>query len=171
MDERVGARHLQWNVSVRRKAVLIGVNYFGQRGRLYGCITDVRNMAAFLVEHLGYRSQDLIMLTDDQCRPSSQPTKSNILKAMRWLVNDARAGDILFFHYSGHGIQWNNNNHGAEEIIYPVDFSKNSFIPFDEMHRIMFGNLQTGVGLTVILDSYHFRLSVLLDHFFGASPS
>lgn len=34
-----------------------------------------------------------------------QPTRQNILEAMRWLVAGAQPNDSLFFHYSGHGGQ------------------------------------------------------------------
>ncbi len=85
----------------RRKALLIGINYFGQRGQLRGCINDVRNMSAYLVEHFGYKREDMVILTDDQQNPMSQPTKQNIFRAMHWLVKDAQSNDSLFFHYSG----------------------------------------------------------------------
>lgn len=89
------------NSSGRRKALLIGINYFGQRGQLRGCINDVKNMSAFLNENFGYQREDMVILTDDQQNPISQPTKQNILRAMHWLVKDARPNDSLFFHYSG----------------------------------------------------------------------
>jgi len=85
----------------RRKALLVGINYFGQRGQLRGCINDVRNMSSYLVEHFAYKREDMVILTDDQQNPMSQPTKQNILRAMHWLVKDARPNDSLFFHYSG----------------------------------------------------------------------
>jgi hypothetical protein len=85
----------------RRKALLIGINYFGQRGQLRGCINDVKNMSAYLNGHFGYKREDMVILTDDQQNPMSQPTKANILRAMHWLVKDARPNDSLFFHYSG----------------------------------------------------------------------
>jgi hypothetical protein len=85
----------------RRKALLIGINYFNQRGQLRGCINDVRNMSAYLVENSGYKREDMVILTDDQQNPMSQPTRQNILRAMHWLVKDARPNDSLFFHYSG----------------------------------------------------------------------
>src|SRR3569833_563332 len=85
----------------RRKALLIGINYFSQRGQLRGCIYDVRNMASYLVEHFGYKREDMVILTDDQQNPMSQPTKQNILRAMHWLEKDARSNDSLFLHYSG----------------------------------------------------------------------
>jgi hypothetical protein len=85
----------------RRKALLIGINYFGQRGQLRGCINDVKNMSTYLNGHFGYKREDMVILTDDQQNPMSQPTKANILRAMHWLVKDANANDSLFFHYSG----------------------------------------------------------------------
>jgi hypothetical protein len=58
-------------------------------------------MSAYLVTHFGYKREDMVILTDDQQNPMSQPTKQNILRAMHWLVKDARPNDALFFHYSG----------------------------------------------------------------------
>src|SRR4051794_8681457 len=84
------------NCTGRRKALLIGINYFGQRGQLRGCINDVRNMSAYLSERFGYKREDMVILTDDQQNPMSQPTKQNILRAMHWLVKDAKPDDSLF---------------------------------------------------------------------------
>jgi hypothetical protein len=58
-------------------------------------------MSAFLHENFGYQRDDMVILTDDQQNPMSQPTKQNIFRAMHWLVKDARPNDSLFFHYSG----------------------------------------------------------------------
>ena len=85
--------------------MLIGVNYFGQRGQLRGCINDVKNMSTYLNQYMQYAREDMVLLTDDQQNQMSQPTKANILRAMHWLVKDARPNDSLFFHYSGHGGQ------------------------------------------------------------------
>lgn len=85
----------------RRRALLIGINYLGQRGQLAGCINDVTNMLAYLTGYFGYKREHVVVLTDDQQRPTGQPTKQNILRAMHWLVEDARPDDSLFFHFSG----------------------------------------------------------------------
>ncbi|KAK1141123.1 Ca(2+)-dependent cysteine protease [Aspergillus melleus] len=85
----------------KRKALLIGINYFNQKGQLRGCINDVKNMSSYLNQNFGYAREDMVLLTDDQQNPMSQPTKANILRAMHWLVKDARPNDSLFFHYSG----------------------------------------------------------------------
>ena len=58
-------------------------------------------MSTYLNSHFNYKREDMVLLTDDQQNPMSQPTKANILRAMHWLVKDARPNDSLFFHYSG----------------------------------------------------------------------
>ncbi|CAK4001333.1 Metacaspase-1A [Lecanosticta acicola] len=147
------------NCTGRRKALLIGINYFGQRGQLRGCINDVKNMSSYLNGHFGYKREDMVILTDDQQNPMSQPTKANLLRAMHWLVKDARPNDSLFFHYSGHGGQTKDldgdEEDGYDEVIYPVDFRQAGHIVDDEMHRIMVQSLQPGVRLTAIFDSCH----------------
>jgi len=101
----------------------------------------------------------MVILTDDQQNPMSQPTKANLLRAMHWLVKDARPNDSLFFHYSGHGGQTKDldgdEDDGYDEVIYPVDFRQAGHIVDDEMHRIMVQPLQPGVRLTAIFDSCH----------------
>ncbi|OAP65482.1 metacaspase-1A [Fonsecaea erecta] len=147
------------NCTGKRKALLIGINYFGQRGQLRGCINDVKNMSTYLNQNFGYAREDMVILTDDQQNPMSQPTKANILRAMHWLVKDARPNDSLFFHYSGHGGQTpdldGDEEDGYDEVIYPVDFRTQGHIVDDEMHRIMVKPLQPGVRLTAIFDSCH----------------
>ena len=143
----------------RRKALLIGINYFNQKGQLRGCINDVKNMSTYLNGNFGYAREDMVILTDDQQNPMSQPTKQNILRAMHWLVKDAKPNDSLFFHYSGHGGQTpdldGDEEDGYDEVIYPVDFRVVGHIVDDEMHRIMVNSLQPGVRLTAIFDSCH----------------
>ncbi|RPB25513.1 hypothetical protein L211DRAFT_856652 [Terfezia boudieri ATCC MYA-4762] len=143
----------------KKKALLIGINYFGQRGQLRGCINDVKNMSNFLIERFGYKREDMVILTDDQQNPLSIPNRQNILQAMHWLVRGAEPNDSLFFHYSGHGGQAKDNdgdeNDGYDETIYPVDFRYNGHIVDDDMHAIMVAPLKAGVRLTAIFDSCH----------------
>ncbi|KAI2469182.1 caspase domain-containing protein [Annulohypoxylon bovei var. microspora] len=159
------------NCTGRRKALLVGINYFGQRGQLRGCINDVRNMSSYLNEHFGYKREDMVILTDDQQNPMSQPTKQNILRAMHWLVKDARPNDSLFFHYSGHGGQTKDLDgdepDGYDEVIYPVDFRHTGHVTDDEMHRIMVRPLTSGVRLTAIFDSCHSGTALDLPYIYS----
>ncbi|KFY97311.1 hypothetical protein V500_02152 [Pseudogymnoascus sp. VKM F-4518 (FW-2643)] len=145
------------NFTGRRKALLIGINYFGQRGELESCINNVKNISLYLFEKYMYKREDTVILTDDLHNPMSQPTKQNILMAMHWLVKDARPNDALFFCYCGHGGQTKvfdgNKPDGYDEVIYPVDFREVGHIVNHEMHRIMVTPLLTGVRLTAIVDS------------------
>lgn len=159
------------NCTGRRKALLIGINYFGQRGQLRGCINDVKNMSIFLNQNYGYAREDMVILTDDQQNPMSIPTKQNMLRAMHWLVKDARPHDSLFFHYSGHGGQTpdldGDEEDGYDEVIYPVDFRTHGHIVDDEMHLIMVRSLLPGVRLTAIFDSCHSGTALDLPYIYS----
>ena len=90
--------------SGRRKALLIGINYFGTGNELRGCINDVHHMRDLLISE-GFDTKDMVILTDDQRNAQFVPTRDNILRACQWLVAGATFGDVLFFHFSGHGSQ------------------------------------------------------------------
>ena len=101
----------------------------------------------------------MVLLTDDQQNPMSQPTKANILRAMHWLIKDAQPNDSLFFHYSGHGGQTKDldgdEEDGYDEVIYPVDFRTAGHIVDDEMHRIMYLPLSHRETTTDDSNTYH----------------
>ncbi|KAJ9149487.1 Caspase domain-containing protein [Pleurostoma richardsiae] len=147
------------NCTGRRKALLIGINYFGQTGELKGCINDVRNVSSFLTERYGYKREDMVILTDDQSNSVMVPTRQNILRAMNWLVSGAQPNDSLFLHYSGHGGQTadldGDEQDGTDEVIYPVDYKSTGHIVDDELHHVVVKPLQAGVRLTAIFDSCH----------------
>ena len=116
---------------LRRKCLLVACNYQGTSAALKGCGNDQQCMRHCLKTRFGYRDEEILALFDAQPDPRLWPTRANILAAMRWLVADARAGDSLFFHYSGHGAQtqdWSgdeadgyNEVSGREE--FPLKFS------------------------------------------------
>ncbi|KAG9224650.1 hypothetical protein CCMSSC00406_0002199 [Pleurotus cornucopiae] len=143
----------------KKKALCIGINYFGQSGQLAGCVNDVKNIKRFLCTQFGYREDDIVTLTDDATNPRQMPTHDNIINAMRWLVRDAKPNDSLFFHYSGHGGQTKDldgdEGDGYDEVIYPMDYEANGHIVDDEMHAIMVRPLPPGCRLTAIFDSCH----------------
>lgn len=143
----------------KKKALCIGINYVGQKEELRGCINDANNMKRFLSAQFGYKEEDMVILTDDARDPRQIPTQQNILRAMEWLVRDARPNDSLFFHYSGHGGQTKDldgdEEDGYDEVIYPVDFKVKGHIVDDLMHDIMVKRLPAGCRLTAIFDSCH----------------
>ncbi|CAJ1440356.1 unnamed protein product, partial [Effrenium voratum] len=142
----------------RKKALLIGCNYFGTRAELRGCINDVHNLHRLLTETYGWSSRDIHTLTDDG-RGGGMPTRHNIEQHLRWLVEDARPGDVLFFSFSGHGAQ-QEDPHGFEEdgmneTILPVDFEHAGMMTDDQISDYIVKPLPAGVRLTGVLDCCH----------------
>ncbi|RGB33249.1 caspase domain-containing protein [Rhizophagus diaphanus] len=144
----------------RKRAVLIGINYYHSEYQLRGCINDVNNIKKFLTGHYGFEESNMKILTDEQS-PNSElfPTRENIIKAIKWLVHDPQENDSYFFHYSGHGGQVKDDagdeEDGFDETIMPVDFMTNGQIIDDELHALMVAPLPKGVRLTVIFDCCH----------------
>ncbi|KAF9935193.1 Ca(2+)-dependent cysteine protease [Linnemannia zychae] len=151
----------------RKKALLIGINYFGDPNQLLGCINDTRDVFGFLNGYYGFRYQDTIMLTDDQIYEDKRPTAANIRYWMKWLVKDAEPQDSLFFHYAGHGgrikdFSYNgkaehlgDETDGYDEIIYPCDYLRTGIISDDEMYDLLVKDLPAGVQLTALVDACH----------------
>jgi hypothetical protein len=97
----VRAAELQYvstlNTSARKLAVLVGINQY-ESNPLHGCITDVELQRELLVHRFGFLPQDIVVLTDQAA------TQGAIATAVQeHLVKQARAGDVVLFHFSGHG--------------------------------------------------------------------
>eukprot|EP01060_Flectonema_neradi_P011461 TRINITY_DN18535_c0_g1_i1.p1 TRINITY_DN18535_c0_g1~~TRINITY_DN18535_c0_g1_i1.p1 ORF type:complete len:486 (+),score=89.09 TRINITY_DN18535_c0_g1_i1:163-1620(+) len=152
----------------KAKALLIGINYTGQRGQLRGCCHDVVTMRHFLSDHGltavsgGYEER---ILVDDAAGSNLQevvnglPTRQNIMEGMAWLVQDAVPGDTLFLSYSGHGSQVPDKNgdeeDGFDETLVPVDFKSAGQIVDDEIFSTLVAPLPAGVRLTAVMDCCH----------------
>lgn len=144
----------------QKRAVTIGINYLtlpkGQ-GQLAGCINDSDTFIKLLTEEFGYKVEDIRQLRDDH--PKRMPTRKNMQAALAWLVNGAKEGDHLFFHYSGHGSQQRDASHdeidGKDECLVPCDFQHHGMIADDDIRRIIVSPLPKGVRLTCVLDCCH----------------
>ena len=139
-----------------KRALLVGINYIGTSNALYGCINDVNNVAAYLQSARGYASNSCIVLSDVAPR---KPTRANILAAFKELLQGARAGDELWFHYSGHGSLQRDNNgdeeSGADSCICPLDYNQAGRISDDVVRASLVALVPAGVRLYVILDMCH----------------
>lgn len=141
--------------TLKKKALLIGLNYPGSAYPLSGCINDINKIEKILVEN--FALQSVVKLYDNS---SIVPTKANIISQLTLLLSQSKSGDVLFFHYSGHGSQLNDTNgdetDGKDEVIIPVDyFSNKSIITDDEIKSIIQTNLNVGVKLFVLMDCCH----------------
>ncbi|KAL6648035.1 hypothetical protein ACP70R_012259 [Stipagrostis hirtigluma subsp. patula] len=143
----------------KKRALLVGVSYTGTVHELKGTVNDVREMRRLLIDSFGFPSGCILELTEKESDASRVPTRENLLRAMRWLVEGCVAGDSLVFHFSGHGVQ-KLDLHGDEvdgynEALCPVDFERSGKILDDEINETIVRPLGRGVKLHAIVDTCH----------------
>jgi hypothetical protein len=51
--------------TIRKKALLVGINYRNTESELNGCINDIINMKDVLITKFGYSIDDITVITDD----------------------------------------------------------------------------------------------------------
>ncbi|BAT85035.1 hypothetical protein LR48_Vigan03g204700 [Vigna angularis] len=138
----------------KRVAVLVGCNYPNTANELHGCINDVLAIKETLVKRFGFDDSNIEVLTDapNSCK---LPTGANIKQALAKMVDGAKEGDVLYFHYSGHGTRIPSKKHGHtvhhEEAIVPCDFNLITDLDF----RQLVNRLAKGASLTILSDSCH----------------
>ena len=145
--------------SRRRRDLLIGINYKGTRAALRGCINDANNMQRLLIQH-GFPNDGshMVKLVDDSRDRNYMPTRENILRACQWLLQGVSKGDVLFFHYSGHGAQVPDRtgmeSDGYNETILPCNYTSGQ-ITDDTLWGSLVYPLPEGVRLTSVMDCCH----------------
>ncbi|HEY9606570.1 MAG TPA: caspase family protein [Allocoleopsis sp.] len=84
----------------RKLALLVGINQYPYPDALEGCVNDVELQRHLLIYRFGFNPKDIYTLTD------AQATRSGILDAFEeHLIKQAKPGDVVVYHYSGHGSQ------------------------------------------------------------------
>uniref|UniRef100_A0A5B7BDR5 Putative latex-abundant family protein n=1 Tax=Davidia involucrata TaxID=16924 RepID=A0A5B7BDR5_DAVIN len=83
------------------------------------------------------------------------PTGANIKSALSRMVDQAEPGDVLFFHYSGHGTRIPSvrpiHPFRQDEAIVPCDFNLITDVDF----RQLVNRLPKGASFTIFSDSCH----------------
>ncbi|CAL1132462.1 unnamed protein product [Cladocopium goreaui] len=142
-----------------KKACLVGINYRKTRSELRGCINDVNNTQKVLVEQYGFNVDDILMINEDQAK-ENWPTKQRILEGMDWLYKGAKPGDLLVFHYSGHGSQYNGDKKTMpSDVICPLDCIDgpwpSTVITDSEIHQKLYDPLPKGCKAVCLFDCCH----------------
>lgn len=143
----------------RVKALFIGINYKGTKSQLSGCVNDVRYMLTTL-QRIQFPITHCCILVDDHQFPgvSGMPTRANIIRHMAWLVDDVRPGDVLFFHYSGHGTQakgGRDSHEKCDQCLVPLDYDREGAILDDDLFKLLISRLPYGVRMTALFDCCH----------------
>jgi len=139
---------------LNKKALLIGINYYNTPNQLSGCINDVNNMKTKLIER-GFSDKNITLITDNS-KSKKKPTRNNIISEFTNLLKNGKEGDLLYFHYSGHGSYILDTNKdeldGCDEMIVSCDMFG---ILDDELKSIINSNLKKDVTLVFFSDSCH----------------
>ncbi len=142
-------------------ALLVGINnykYPDKVSPLAGSINDVEAMRQLLIGKFEFSPENVLTLTD------SQATHAAIIAAIQTqLIAKARPGDIVVFHYSGHGSQMKDVTgkmiSGLDETIVPYDSRDPAGRVFDisgaELHPLLLQLATKTKNVTFILDSCH----------------
>ena len=138
-----------------KRALLIGINKYQIAGAdLRGCVNDVKDLSAALIEFYDFRKQDITELLDGQA------TQKAIKDGIKALLRGAKKGDVLVLHYSGHGsnvpddAKNRDEADGRDEILCPTDLNWDDPLR-DDWLRTTFDTLPAGVNFTIIMDCCH----------------
>jgi hypothetical protein len=141
---------------VNKKALLVGVNKYKYVRSLNGCVNDVRNMADILTNFYDFTPDNIRTIVDESV------TRNHLMNRLDWLIDDAQEGDLLLFHFSGHGSQVQDRDgdeleDSMDEILclHDMDFrNTDSYLVDDDLNDII-DRLPKDVYLTVCIDACH----------------
>lgn len=140
----------------RKLALLVGINkYPGNQMALRGCVNDVLLQKHLLVYRFGFNPNDIKILLDEQA------TRKGILTAFeQHLINQAKPGDTVVFHFSGHGSQIQDPDKDEPDGL------NGTLVPIDSGYQPNGGEVQDIMGHTLFLLMYALKtdnVTVVLD--------
>lgn len=147
----------------KNRAVVIGCNYPKTNTPMLGCVNDALSVKSLLEDIYGFKPEDITVLTDLD-DTYQQATSINIKDTLKEYVAMSAAGDTVFVHFSGHGVQLPADGEEGEEVDgldEAIVGSEGNPILDDDL-RLIFMQLKKGVTLTVVMDCCH--SGGLLDH-------
>ena len=131
----------------KKYGLFVGINaYAGGINPLKGCVNDATKMREAMMTKFGFKEADTTLLTD------AAATREAILASLLKYQTMAGVGDILVFHYSGHGTLFPDeyseeqdetkliymeapNDDGEMEVIYERDTYDSAIVPVDARSR------------------------------------
>ena len=128
-----------------KKAVLIGLNYAGTSVALKGCINDANTMK-YTLKDFGYT--DVKVLTDNNITK-----EHNILEILDDLIESKT--DIMYFQYSGHGVQKYDMDGDEKDNLDEALYSVNGTIITDDQINKSIEKVSSKSVLIMVIDACH----------------
>jgi len=152
----------------KKKALLIGIKDDTDENtvELAGPHRDVLALKQLLIDAYGYEEENItIMLDGGKVDERLTPTRANILREIKNLVQGAQAGDRFLFHFSGHSKQITNitgtEDDGMDEALVTSD---NKSIIDNLLKKYLVKPLPVGCTLVAIFDTCHSASLLDLRH-------
>ncbi|NJM20838.1 MAG: DUF4384 domain-containing protein [Richelia sp. SM1_7_0] len=145
----------------RKLALLVGINNYQNFDNLKGAITDIHLQKELLVNRFGFNPNDILTVSDES---KIKPTRENILQAFEeHLIKQAKPGDTVVYHFSGHGSQVFEQDSPFEDNLRSTFVPNNRSISLTGNQKtvsditgktlfLLMSNIETE-NLTVVLDS------------------
>ncbi|PLB48394.1 hypothetical protein P170DRAFT_511007 [Aspergillus steynii IBT 23096] len=139
---------------------------------LKGCVRDIDRVERHLLSEMGVAKRNIRKLTTEAYFPLKQdpdtrcgdPTYANIICGLNWIIENAKAGDLVYLQYSGHGGQATTvypelkGEDGIDECLLPSDLAKSAggaLVRDIELGLYIKKMLGKKLVLTVVMDCCH----------------
>ncbi|KAL7934284.1 caspase domain-containing protein [Trichoderma chlorosporum] len=147
-------------------AILVGLDYYRHEKCLQGSVRDVLTMKEYL--EAGPDPVDIAMLTatppldSSSCFPQedqrSWPTKSNLENKLIRVIQNAKPGDFVYIHYSGHGAREPSRDKAAHQLgnlaltLFENDEHGISYFKGELLGKCLSRMVREGFLVSVVLD-------------------
>ncbi|RYP41124.1 hypothetical protein DL768_010539 [Monosporascus sp. mg162] len=152
---------------MKRWAIIVGIDFYPSDRYLQGSVQDASSARHYL-EETG-ELVDITLLTAttprDSCarvpveNPASWPTQANVVAGLRRIVENASPGDLVYFHFSGHGVQVPDSAAsaapGAREaaiVLFENNEPGSSYLRGRHLARALGNMVGKGLVVTLVLD-------------------
>jgi hypothetical protein len=144
-------------------AVLIGIDHYTSYRNLNGCVQDVEDVEQLLRSRLSAMPLHITKLTASGPNEPRPPTYDNVLAALTTVQTNAKPGDFVYIHFSGHGSRLKSQhdpqhpkqplagNHLHEVLVLEGDKHLKDF----ELGKFLDDLASKGLFLFVVLDCCH----------------
>jgi hypothetical protein len=171
------------NSSNEKWAILIGIDFYAQGtarpglelAQLKGCVSDVALVESFLRAGFGVCESNLFRLTattpiaaphDAPIElPENRPTYQIIIDKFIYVTQQARRGDPVYIHYSGHGARAQTIfpqlkqpvGQDLDEVLVPYDIRTpgGRYVRDVEIAALVKGMVDKGLIVTMVIDACH----------------
>ena len=146
-------------MEIKKRALLIGLNYTNTNNELGGCINDTINLQSLIKNYFNYSESNITIMTDDKSG-KYYPIRENIIYQLDNLITQVIEENLdeIWISYSGHGSYTRDTNRDEtdnyDEVICPLDYSTSGGITDDTIHKYL-ARIPTSCRVICLFDCCH----------------